>query len=52
MTKMRRIVESQDIESIMDWFEDEIGEGENGTLVYPTHSHSERYICSMLKTNW
>jgi hypothetical protein len=45
MTKMRRIVESQDIESIMDWFEDEIGEGENGTLVYPnTQSFREIYM--------
>jgi hypothetical protein len=31
----RRVVESHDTESIMDWFEDEIGEGENGILVYP-----------------
>jgi hypothetical protein len=36
MTRMtRRVVESHDIESIMQWFEDEIGEGENGILVYP-----------------
>lgn len=32
---IKRVAESHDIESIMDWFEDEIGEGENGTLVYP-----------------
>jgi hypothetical protein len=31
----RRVVESHDIESIMDWFDGEIGEGENGVLVYP-----------------
>jgi hypothetical protein len=28
-------VESYDIQSIMQWFEDGIGEGENGILVYP-----------------
>lgn len=32
---MRRIVEGHDIESIMQWFEDDIGEGENGILIYP-----------------
>jgi hypothetical protein len=32
---MTRTVESSDIESIMQWFEDGVGEGENGILVYP-----------------
>ena len=35
MTTMTRRIESSDSESIMDWFEDEIGEGENSVLVYP-----------------
>jgi hypothetical protein len=35
MTIMTRRIESSDSESIMDWFEDEIGEGENSVLVYP-----------------
>jgi hypothetical protein len=36
MTMMtRRVVESHDIESIMQWFEDEIGEGENSIVIYP-----------------
>jgi hypothetical protein len=34
-TTARRIVESHDIESIMQWLDDEITEGENGILVYP-----------------
>ena len=32
---MRSSAESSDIESIMQWFEHEIEEGENGILVYP-----------------
>lgn len=36
MTAVKRmIVESHDIESIMNWFEDEITEGENGIWIYP-----------------
>ena len=35
MTIVTRRIESSDSESIMNWFEDEIGEGENGVLVYP-----------------
>jgi hypothetical protein len=33
---MRSSAESTDIESIMQWFEEGIGEGENGVLVYPS----------------
>ena len=32
---MRSSAESSDIEIIMQWFEDGIGDGENGILVYP-----------------
>ena len=32
---IRRIVESHNIKSVMEWFEDEIDEGENSILVYP-----------------
>ena len=32
---IRRSVESSDIESVMEWFEDGIEDGENGILVYP-----------------
>ena len=32
---MRRSVESSDIESVMEWFEEGIEDGENSILVYP-----------------
>jgi hypothetical protein len=32
---MRSSAESSDIESVMEWFEHEIGDGENSILVYP-----------------
>ena len=46
-----RRAEASDIESVMQWFENGIEEGENGILVYPNCKHSGRYTCSMLKTN-
>jgi hypothetical protein len=32
---MRSSAESSDIESVMEWFKERIGDGENGILVYP-----------------
>jgi hypothetical protein len=42
---MRSNVESSDIESIMQWFNSGIGDGENGILVYP-NLQTFREICT------
>ncbi len=42
---MRHSVESSDIESVMEWFEEEIKDGENSILVYPD-LQTFREICT------
>jgi len=41
---MRSSAESSDVESVMEWFEERVEDGENGILVYP-NLQTFRQIC-------